>query len=57
MWSLKVEKQTAHLRSHFFVTSMTPITVSETWLLQVLQVRGQPSVLEVFDSSKYLKKS
>jgi hypothetical protein len=30
MWSEKVEKQMAHLRSHFLVTSITPITVSET---------------------------
>src|SRR3990172_2974485 len=41
--SEKVEKQIAHLKSQRFVTSITPITVSETCLSQDSQMYGQPS--------------
>src|SRR3972149_839869 len=57
-WSEKVEKQMAHFRSHCFVTSITPITVFETWLLHDSQTYGQPSgFFGEFGSSKCLKKS
>jgi hypothetical protein len=56
MWSENVEKQIAQRKSHFFVTSITPMTVSEVWLLQDSQTNGQPSGSEDdFGSSKYLK--